>query len=196
MRGAIQKAVVVGSYLIMPTALLVAVAAEPLVALLLTEKWLACVLVFQLVCVQNLGLMLGIVNLRAYMALGHSGLYLKLQLIKVLSGLVIISGIAILLHNIYWVALAACVHGLLCVFIDLAPAKRMHLAGVIIADTKCNAHFVRCSFSCWTSARSPCIRYFLCASASFADRHLRWCLSCLFSCFQIAWFARMLYDFV
>ena len=120
LRGAIQKAVVVGSYLIMPTALLVAVAAEPLVALLLTEKWLACVLVFQLVCVQNLGLMLGIVNLRAY---------LKLQLIKVLSGLVIISGIAILLHNIYWVALAACVHGLLCVFIDLAPAKRMHGLG-------------------------------------------------------------------
>lgn len=129
LRGAIQKAVVVGSYLIMPTALFVAVAAEPLVALLLTEKWLACVLVFQLVCVQNLGLMLGIVNLRAYMALGHSGLYLKLQLIKVLSGLVIISGIAILLHNIYWVALAACVHGLLCVFIDLAPAKRMHGLG-------------------------------------------------------------------
>lgn len=34
-----------------------------------------------------------------------------------------------MLHNIYWVALAACVHGLLCVFIDLAPAKRMHGLG-------------------------------------------------------------------
>ena len=145
-----------------------------------------CVLVFQLVCVQNLGLMLGIVNLRAYMALGHSGLYLKLQLIKVLSGLVIISGIAILLHNIYWVALAACVHGLLCVFIDLAPAKRMHGLGSLSQIRSVMPTLFVALLAAGLASRSPCIRLFsLCASASFADRHLRWCLSCLFSCFQL-----------
>lgn len=131
LKNAIKKAIIVGSYLLMPTALFVAVAAEPLVVILLSEKWLACVLVFQLVCIENLWLIVRIVNLRAYMALGHSGLYLKLQLIKVISGLVFISSIAVLLHNIYWVALAACVHGLVSLFIDLVPAKKVHGLGLV-----------------------------------------------------------------
>lgn len=129
LRDAIKKSLTVGCYVVIPAALFLASAAGPIVGLLLTEKWIACVPVFQLVCIQNLGLILGLVNLRSYMALGHAGLYLKLQIIKISTGIAFICGIAIVFHDIVWVALAACVHGLFCTAVDMTPAKRIHGLG-------------------------------------------------------------------
>ena len=107
--------------------LLAAAIAEPIVAILLTEKWLACVPIFQLTCVSNSLLMLQLVNLRAYMALGDSGLYMRLQIVKVLGGGAIIWAIAIITKDIYAIALANfLVSALSILFVDMPPAKRLH----------------------------------------------------------------------
>lgn len=129
LRKAIDKALTVGCYLVVPFTLFLAVAAEPIVSLLLTEKWIECVPVFQLVCIQNVGLIMGLVNLRSYMALGHADLYLKLQIVKVSTGIVIICGIAVVFHDIVWVAAASCVHGLFCTAVDITPARNVHGLG-------------------------------------------------------------------
>ncbi len=127
LRGAIRRGLTLGTFLVAPISLLAAVVAKPLVAILLTEKWLACVPIFQLTCISNAILMIQLVNLRAYMALGDSSLYMRLQIIKVLGGGAIIWITAALTHDIYHTAWANFIVGVISiVFIDATPAKRLH----------------------------------------------------------------------
>lgn len=127
LRGAIKRGLRLGTFVVAPVSLLAAAAAEPLVALLLTEKWLACVPIFQLTCISNILLMLQLVNLRAYMALGDSGLYMRLQIVKVLGGGGIIWITALVTRDIYATAWANFFVGVLSVLlVDIPPAKKSH----------------------------------------------------------------------
>ena len=127
LRKAIRRGLKLGTFIVAPMSLLAAVIAEPLVALLLTDKWLACVPIFQLTCVSNALLMLQLVNLRAYMALGDSGLYMRLQIIKVLGGGAVIWVTALLTKDIYVTAWANFFVGVFSIlFVDAPPAKRLH----------------------------------------------------------------------
>lgn len=127
LRGVIRRGLTLGTFIVAPVSLLAAVVAEPLVAVLLTEKWLACVPIFQLTCISNAILMILLVNLRAYMALGDSSLYMRLQIIKVLGGGAIIWITAALTHDIYATAWANFFVGVISIiFVDAAPAKRLH----------------------------------------------------------------------
>src|SRR5699024_8446691 len=94
--------------------------------LLLGDAWLPCVPVFQMLCISGSMTLLQVVNLRAYMALGDSGLYLKLQIIKVVVGGVAIAAAAVASRNIYVVSFATMVIGILSVLlVDLHPAARV-----------------------------------------------------------------------
>lgn len=127
LRKAIRRGLRLGTFAVAPMSLLAAVVAEPLVTLLLTEKWLACVPIFQLTCVSNALLMLQLVNLRAYMALGDSGLYMRLQMIKVLGGGAVIWVTALFTRDIYATAWANFFVGIFSIlFVDASPAKRLH----------------------------------------------------------------------
>lgn len=126
-KSAIRKALSSGFYIICPICFLATIVAEPIVALLLGSDWLPCVLIFQFTCLGYVLLMPQVLNLRAYMALGHSGLYLKLQTIKVVSGALIFCLVAIISKNIYVVSAAVLIHTSLCILlVDMAPAKRIH----------------------------------------------------------------------
>ena len=127
LRKSIRRGLKLGTFVVAPMSLLAAVIAEPLVTLLLTEKWLACVPIFQLTCISNALLMLQLVNLRAYMALGDSGLYMRLQIIKVLGGGAAIWVTALLTKDIYATAWANFVVGICSIlFVDAMPAERLH----------------------------------------------------------------------
>lgn len=127
LRDAIRRGLTLGTFIVAPISLLAAVAAEPLVAIFLTDKWLACVPIFQLACISNTILMLQLVNLRAYMALGNSSLYMRLQIIKVLGGGAIVWITASLTHDIYMTAWVNFFVGIVSIlFVDAAPAKRQH----------------------------------------------------------------------
>lgn len=127
LRCAIQHGLTLGTFIVAPVSLLAAVIAKPLVAILLTDKWLECVPIFQLTCVSNAILMIQLVNLRAYMALGDSSLYMRLQIIKVLGGGAVIWITAALTHDIYATAWANFIVGVISIFfVDAAPAKRLH----------------------------------------------------------------------
>ncbi len=125
--AAIKRGLTLGTFIVAPMSLLAAVVAEPVVALLLTEKWLACVPVFQLTCVANAFLMLQLVNLRVYMALGDSALYMRLQIVKVLGGGACIWATAAITRSVYATAWANFIVSVVSIlFVDLAPAKRLH----------------------------------------------------------------------
>lgn len=127
LRAAMKKSLVAGSFLMVPVSFFFAVAAEPVVALLLTETWLPCVPVFQSLCIANSLMLLQVINLRAYMALGDSGLYMRLQIIKVALSVVAISVAALLTKDIYIVAAVnAVLIAFNVIFVDLHSAKRVH----------------------------------------------------------------------
>lgn len=127
LRMGLQRMLNLGTFIIAPISLLFAVLAEPIVVLLLTDEWLPCVAIFQLTFISNSLLMFQLVNLRAYMALGDSGLYMKLQVIKVIGGGIAICATAILTANIYATAFATCLTGIISILVvDMQPAKRVH----------------------------------------------------------------------
>lgn len=120
----VERSIVVGTYIMAFISLLLIATAEPLIIILLTDKWLPSVPVFQLTCLSSAVCMLQVVVLRAYMALGDSGLYMKLQMIKVVLGALVISAVAFLTADIYMVALTVTLVAFFNILvIDLQPAK-------------------------------------------------------------------------
>lgn len=114
-----------GTFIVTPFSVLLAIVAEPVVALLLTEKWLPCVFIFQATCLTCAVLILQIANLRAYMALGDSGLYFKLNVIKCGLGVIVLSATAIVTRDINAVAAVWLLFSVLAVLlVDMIPAKR------------------------------------------------------------------------
>jgi len=124
-RRAMRRALVVGTYVMAPLSMCIAAMGEPLVLLLLGEKWRACVPVFQAACIANFPMILMLVNLRAYMALGDSRLYFHINIIKIAIGTVAIGGTALTTGDIYAVANVTAAYTVLTVFlVDMVPAKR------------------------------------------------------------------------
>ena len=61
-----------------------AVTAQPLVLLLLSDKWVPCIPYLQMLCVVGLLYPIDNVNLNVLKAMGRSGLYLRLSLVKII----------------------------------------------------------------------------------------------------------------
>jgi O-antigen/teichoic acid export membrane protein len=65
-----------------------AVCAKPLVILLLTEKWIACVPFLQVFCINYAFWPIHTANLNAIKAVGRSDLFLKIEIVKKMVGLI------------------------------------------------------------------------------------------------------------
>ena len=77
-----RRSIITSTYLIMPLMVGLAVCAKPLVSLILTEKWLYCVPFLRVFCVSFAFFPIHTANLNAIKAMGKSGLFLKLEIIK------------------------------------------------------------------------------------------------------------------
>lgn len=77
-----RRSIITSTYLIMPLMVGLAVCAKPLVSLILTEKWLYCVPFLRVFCVSFAFYPIHTANLNAIKAMGKSGLFLKLEIIK------------------------------------------------------------------------------------------------------------------
>ena len=82
LREMTRRAIRTSCYVMMPLMAGLAVCAEPLIRLLLTEKWLPCVPFLQVFCVYYAFFPLHTANLNAIKAVGRSDLFLVLEVIK------------------------------------------------------------------------------------------------------------------
>lgn len=82
-----RRAIKTSTYIMMPLMAGLAVCAEPLIRLLLTEKWLPCVLYMQIYCIVFAFQPIHTANLNAIKAMGRSDLFLRLEIIKKVIGL-------------------------------------------------------------------------------------------------------------
>ncbi len=83
-----RRAIKTSTYIMMPMMMGLAVCAEPIVELLLTEKWLFCVPYLRIFCFTYSFYPIHTANLNAIKAMGRSDLFLKLEIIKKAVGLV------------------------------------------------------------------------------------------------------------
>ena len=87
-KNMVRRAIVTSSFIIFPLMMGLAVCAEPLVKILLTDKWLPSVPFLQLMCLSYAFWPIHTANLQAINALGRSDIFLKLEIIKKSIGVV------------------------------------------------------------------------------------------------------------
>ena len=83
-----RRAIKVSTYLMMPIMMGLAVCAEPIINLLLTEKWLPAVFFLRIFCFTFAFYPIHTANLNAIKAMGRSDMFLKLEIIKKVVGLI------------------------------------------------------------------------------------------------------------
>lgn len=111
------------SFLVFPAMAGLAAIADPLVILLLTEKWLMAVPFLQIFCAFYALWPIHTVNLQAINALGRSDIFLKLEVVKKVIG---VSVLAITIPiGIYAIALGMVFTGFIATFINSYPTKKL-----------------------------------------------------------------------
>ena len=104
------------------------VTAQPLITVLLTEKWINIVPFLQILCIANFFRPITLSNWEAIKALGYSGITLKLEIIKKIVDIVIL--IISVQMGVYAIAWGCVLFNLFCVFINLAPNKKLLNYGI------------------------------------------------------------------
>ena len=87
-----RRAIQTSTYIMAPVMMGLAAVAEPLIRLLLTEKWMPCVPFLRIFCVTYMLYPVHTANLNAIKAMGRSDLTLKLEVIKKTMGLAFLLG--------------------------------------------------------------------------------------------------------
>lgn len=99
------------------------VTAKPIVVLLLTEKWLPIVPFMQILCIAIFFRPITFSNWEVIKALGYSNITLKLEILKkVIDVTILIVSVNI---GVYAIAWGCVLYDFVCVFINLAPNKKL-----------------------------------------------------------------------
>lgn len=118
-----RKAIRTGSYIIWPMMVGLAVVAEPLISLVLTDKWLPCVPFLRVFCFTYALWPIHTANLNAINAMGRSDVFLKLEIIKKVVGLIAIA--VTLPFGVFALALGGVVTGPIGAMINAYPNKKL-----------------------------------------------------------------------
>lgn len=123
LKGMLRRSIVTSCFLVFPAMFGLAAVAEPLIVLLLTQKWLGAVPFLQLCCLAYAFYPLHVANTQAINAVGRSDVFLKLEILKK------VVGVGILLLSIpfgvNYVVGSQVVVSLLCTVINAWPNKKL-----------------------------------------------------------------------
>lgn len=118
-----RRAIVSSSFLIFPMMVGMAVIAESLVIIILTEKWLPAVPFLQIACLTFALMPIHTANLQAINAMGRSDIFLRLEIIKKIVGLIVLG--ASLPFGVYAIAVGGIFSGFIGTFINAYPNKML-----------------------------------------------------------------------
>lgn len=119
----VRRSIVTSSFIVFPLMIGLAITAEPLVKILLTDKWLPCVPFLQIFCASYALYPIHTANLQAINALGRSDIFLKLEIIKKIIGLIIL-GVSIF-YGVYAIAIGMLITGIIATFINAYPNLKL-----------------------------------------------------------------------
>lgn len=118
-----RRSISTSAYVLMPCMFGLAAVAEPLVRVLLTDKWLPCVPFLQLACISYALYPIHTANLTGINALGRSDIFLKLEIIK--KCITVLNILITLPLGIYAMAIGQVVSGFISTFINAFPNKKL-----------------------------------------------------------------------
>lgn len=118
-----RRAIVTSSFLIFPMMIGMAVVAEPLVVIVLTDKWLPAVPFLQIFSISYALIPIHTANLQAINAMGRSDIFLKLEIIKKVIGLTILA--ISIPFGVYAIAIGQVISGVIATFVNAYPNKRL-----------------------------------------------------------------------
>lgn len=118
-----SKAIKLESYLLWPMMIGLAACSDNLVKFLLTEKWMPIVPYLRVFCISYAFHPINSANLNAIKALGRSDIFLKLEIIKKISGLITI--IISMKYGVYAMALGSLLNSLISQIVNSYPNKKL-----------------------------------------------------------------------
>ena len=122
-KSMVRRSIVTSSFIIFPALVGLSAMAEPVVRLLLTDKWLPCVPFLQIFCFIYALMPIHTANLQAINAIGRSDIFLKLEIYKKVIGIIIL--IITIPYGIYAIAWGSLVGSILSSFINAYPNLKL-----------------------------------------------------------------------
>ena len=120
-----RRALKTSTFLIAPAMTLFAFVAEPVVSLLLGERWLPCVPYLRMYCFVYALLPVHTTNLQVLNGVGRSDLYLRLEVIKKIIGIATLCFTVFVLRDLTAIVAGYVVAGIICTFVNAHPNKRV-----------------------------------------------------------------------
>ncbi len=120
-----RRSIQVSTLLIFPLMAGLAAVADPLIQLLLTDKWLESVPFLQVMCITYAFWPLHTANLQAINALGRSDIFLKLELIKKTYGLTALAIAVLCFQSVIAIPIASAITVPLGLFVNSYPNKKL-----------------------------------------------------------------------
>lgn len=121
----VRRALKTSTYLIIPSMVLFALVAEPVVRLLLGEQWLPAVPFLQMYCFIYALLPIHTSNLQALNGMGRSDLFLKLELVKKAYGIAFILVGAFVFQDVYVLVGSYMLSGVISTFVNAWPNRKV-----------------------------------------------------------------------
>lgn len=122
-KNMVRRSIKTSAYIMCPLMFGLAVVAEPLITLLLTEKWLPCVPYLQIYCIAFCFEPIQTANLQAIKAVGRSDILLKLEIIKKGSSTLLL--LAVMWHSVDAIAYSLIVTTLIASIVNTLPNKKL-----------------------------------------------------------------------
>lgn len=124
-KNMMRNSMMISAYTVLPMMVGLAAVAEPLVELLLTEKWLPCVPYLQLYCIACAVDPVHSCNLQAINAMGRSDIFLKLEIIKKIYFTLILFVIIFCFDSPIAIAATGILDTVICWIINAHPNKEL-----------------------------------------------------------------------
>lgn len=124
-KALMRDSITLSTYIIFPMMAGLAAVSEPLIRLLLTEKWLPAVPYMQINCFAFAFYSVHVCNLQAINAMGRSDLFLKLEIIKKIYSLALLVIAVVCFDSPIAIAMTGAIGTLLGWYINALPSKKL-----------------------------------------------------------------------
>lgn len=121
LKSMMRRSIKISSYFIFPMMIGLAMVAESLVVILLTEDWLPSVVFFRVFAFYYSLIHIHMINLQAISALGRSDLRLKLEILKKVIGIIIL--LLSIKYGVIAIAIGQLIYGIISSVINALPNK-------------------------------------------------------------------------
>lgn len=125
-----RKILKLSAFLVFPMMMMLSAIANPLVRILLTDKWSECVILLQIVCFQMMWYPIHAINLNLLTVKGRSDLYFRLEILKKIVGVCILC--ITIPHGIVWMVCGGVLSSLISLVINTYYTGKLLKVGFLI----------------------------------------------------------------